>query len=150
MQRRACPRSGFHLLEVTTAIFVVTAGAFGAITLLQQGLSHIRETQEHLIANQIVVNEMETARAIVMNGKATPPFVSLGNPHGRNARRAIHQDAPGMDRLRNAVGRVEVRAREDLGAGLHEIDVTLRWSGNRGRTLEKRLTTLAETGEFAP
>lgn len=142
MRRVAKANAGFSLLELTTAIFVVTAGIFGIITLLQQGLGHIRTVQEYRIAEQAVVNEVEVLRARI-ESLADGTAIITGAQGFRSASAAL-------EKLHNAVPQSFVTERSDLAPNLYEVTARLAWSGDRGRTIQKSLTTLVTPKGIAP
>jgi len=123
-------RGGFALIELIAALFVLTIGMFGVIQMYHFGLAKMQAMNESAIAIRAVRNEVETLRAV--------PFDDLQNVEAAPFR----SETPGMDELVNVVSDVAIKD-YDGGAGrLKEVTVAVKWTGEHGRRIEKRVTTL--------
>lgn len=125
---------GFALLELIFALFIVTAGMFGVIQMYLLGLDKTKALSEYTLAMEAVQNEMETLRAM-------PPgsLVPVSKGEFMTRPRAL-------DDLMNAQGTVSIEKVKGT-PGLKEISVRLVWTGEKGRRIEKGLTTLVATVE---
>jgi len=119
---------GFSLMELTAALFVLSVGLLGAIQMYHVGVDKTRVLGEKAIAAAAIQNELETLRAA--------PFSALTNTEEGTFR----SETPGLARLVNATGRVMI-ADEDC-PGLKRVTVSIRWTGEHGRTIEQSVTTL--------
>ena len=84
--------------------------------------------REAAIARGAVQNEIETLRVLPFSQLAdreNAPFASAG---------------PELKALVRATPSVTIRTRPE--DGLKEVDASVRWRGDNGRWIEKRLTTL--------
>ena len=152
--RRRAARGGFTLLELMAALSVLTVGLLGAVQSYHFGLDKIRAMRESAIARGAVQNEIETLRALPFNQLAdreNAPFASLApdlsfrpegeipsttgiSPSGRNDKCGI------LKPLVRATPSLTIRTRPE--GALKEVDASIRWRGDNGRWIEKRLTTL--------
>lgn len=123
------PRGGFSLLEMTAAIFILCFGVMGIMTTYHFGMEKIRTLREAAIVTQAVQNEIETLRAL--------PFDQLHD--GQQA--ALHGTTAGMEDLVNVTPLVSIKPHGE-GLQLKEVSVSVRWTGDNGRTIEKAATTL--------
>jgi hypothetical protein len=128
--RRAAGGAGFSLIELCTALFIVTVGTFGVLTMFIHGLNKVRVINQTRIAVRAVQNEIETRRAMpfdqLMPGNS--PFVS---------------QTPELERLDEA--RTAVLIADDTSvapARLRRITASVAWVGENGRRIEKRLSML--------
>lgn len=129
-------RSGFALLELTTALFIVTVGVFGIIHLHTRGLDKLRVISEYDTALCALNNEIEYLRAL--------PYETLE----QGARLPFRSTTPGIERLHRAETFVCI---EDAGVGpvsLKRATARIRWTGEHGRGIEKHLVTLIAPKEF--
>jgi len=122
--------AGFTLLELSAALFVLTVGLFGVFQLYMFGVHRGRAINEAALANRAAQNEIETLRAL--------PFSQL-TPR---TEAAFTGDAPNLEGLVNAKGRLTIRDLPGYHGRLKEATVVVQWRGDRGRRIEKRLTTL--------
>lgn len=121
---------GWSLVELMTALFVLSLGLMGVIQTYHFGLDKIRTMRESGIATRIVQNEVETLRALpfsALDDRKNAPFIS---------------PAPGLERLVNGTPALTIRPHPDPALRLKEATVSLRWSGDNGRTMERSATTL--------
>ncbi len=127
-------RAGVSLVELMCALFVITAGIMGSMQMYMIAMDKTRAVQEAAIAVQALLNETETLRAL--------PFKDIvAGDH------VFQSDTPEVERLKDAVCRVRVTNRGEQGVALKELDVGIRWRGEHGRLIEKRIVTLiAEKG----
>ena len=121
---------GYSLVELIAALFVLTVGLLGTIQVYHFGLDRIRTMREGAMASRMVQNEIETLRA--------RPFSELD--HGENAR--FISGNPDAEVLVNATPSVTIRPYGSPNLRLKEVCVSLRWTGEHGRTLERAVTTL--------
>ncbi len=121
---------GFSLIELNCALFVVTAGIFGALGTYQLVMDKTRALNEYALAERIVRNELECLRAL--------PFAAL--EAGENT--PFRTQTPGMERLVHATTAVDVRDRADVAPGLKEVRARIAWTGEKGRTIDYELVTL--------
>lgn len=118
------------MIELTAAIFVLAMGTFGTIQIYNVGTAKAAVVNEAAIAASALGNELETLRALPfdeLDARAGQPFLSttplLKNLPEVSTHVAVHDDEPGR-------------------ADLKQVTVTVRWSGEHGRVIEKGLTTL--------
>lgn len=62
--RRFAQRDGMALLELVTALVIVSIGLFGVMQMYRLGVDTIRESQRRTVALRALDNEMETIRAL--------------------------------------------------------------------------------------
>ena len=123
-------KAGFSLVELMAALFVLSVGLFGAVQSYNVGLDKIRVLREECLAARIVQNEVETLRAL--------PFAQLAD----REKAPFVSKPSGLVLLHNAAPAVTVHPHADPGLALKEVSVSLRWTGEHGRTMEKAVTTL--------
>lgn len=126
---RRARHAGFSLLELTTAIFILSLGVLGAITMFHYGLDKTRAVHESELAFRALANEIETLRVA--------PFNELEPGHDLPFR----SSGPETDRLHLAEKTVAI-APVPGTPGLAEVTARIRWVGDNGRVIEKSLTTL--------
>lgn len=123
-------QSGVTLLELTAALFVLTVGMFGVIRMYHFGLNKMHALNESAVATEAIQNEVETLRSL--------PFSEL-----RNTKRGhFVSETPALSRLVNATPSVTI---SDFPGGprrLKEVTVSIKWTGENGRTIQKKVTTL--------
>ncbi len=122
--------SGFALIELIAALFILTIGLFGVIQMYRFGLSKMRAMNESVIAIRAIQNEVETLRAM--------RFDELENADAAPFR----SETPAATELANATCAVTICDYGDGGLPLKEVTVTLRWTGEHGRTITKSVKTL--------
>ena len=123
-------QSGVTLLELTAALFVLTVGMFGVIRMYHFGLNKMHALNESAVAMRAIQNEVETLRSM--------PFSELRDTD----RDHFVSDTPALSRLVNASPSVTVNDFPRGPKRLKEVTVSIRWTGENGRTIEKKLTTL--------
>lgn len=132
--KRRNPRAGFSLAELMCALFVISAGLMGSLQMYMIAMDKTRAMHETAIAMQAILNEAETLRAL--------PFRDITD--GEHAFRSV---TPEVERLKDAVCRARITGRGEAGVALKEVTVEIRWRGEHGRLIEKRIVTLiAEKG----
>jgi prepilin-type N-terminal cleavage/methylation domain-containing protein len=133
-----CSRdAGFSLIELTTALFVLTVGLMGTIQMYHFGMDKMRTMRESAIAVRTIQNEVETLRAMPfaqLTDRENAPFVSAPD---------------GLDSLVHATPSLAIRRHPDPALFLKEVTVSLRWSGDNGRTMKRAVTTLIADTEAA-
>ena len=118
--------AGFTLLELSCAIFILTIGVFGVIEMFYFGLNKVRALSEADVAMRAVQNEVEVLRGV--------PFAELGIETT-----GFRSVTPETERLMNATPEVRI---EDAGTALKKVVVSIAWTGENGRRVEKGVTTL--------
>jgi Tfp pilus assembly protein PilV len=121
---------GTSLIELTAALFVLTVGMFGVIQMYHFGLNKMHALNETTVAVQALQNEIETLRSV--------PFSELRNTDkGR-----FVSETPALSRLVNAKPAVTITDYGDSSKRLKRITVSITWTGENGRTIQKTVTTL--------
>lgn len=129
MQRRN-RESGFTLLELTCALFVITVAGFGAIQLYSVGIGQIMVMREYDAASAVLRSEMETLRA--------QPFEAISD--------GMAFTAPVPEEVLHAP-EASVAVAPGPVAGLKDVTVRLRWQSRYGRWITRSLTTrIADRG----
>ena len=124
MKNRLLSKRGHTLLELTCALFVISVGLFGVIHIYLSGLEKMN-----------AINEYETALCALHNEPGEGlPFLS---------------ETPGMERLYLAEAQTCITAEND-SAALKRVTVRIRWIGEHGRRIEKKLTTLIAQTDTLP
>lgn len=124
--RGAGRRAGFSLLELSCAIFVLTVGVFGVIQMFYFGLNKVRAISDANVAMRAIQNEVETLRAV--------PFSELVPGIA-----GFRSETPEIERF--VEPRQEVRI-EEAGTALKRVAVSVAWTGDNGRRIEKDVITL--------
>lgn len=130
--------SGFSLIELNCALFVVTAGIFGVLGTYQLVMDKTRALNEYALAERIVRNEIESLRAL--------PFAALEAAEAAPFR----SQTPGLERLVNATPTLTILDRAETAPGLKEVRARLAWTGEKGRTIRYELVTLIADKGNAP
>ena len=126
---------GFTLLELVTALFVLTVGLLGVITMYHFGIGKLRYLNENAVALRAVQNEIEALRA--KSFEAVEPV----------AGGSFISETPEARRLTGARASVTIADYPDAEGELKEITARLTWRGDQGRQITKTATTLiANTG----
>lgn len=128
--KRHSQTSGFTLLELTCALFVITTAGFGALQLYNVGLERIMEIGELDVATETLRNEMEHTRLL--------PFDQLQDREG------FTNPSPALDRLHEATVAIEV---SEVSPSLKVVNVTLRWQSRHGRWITRSLATRVASQE---
>ena len=123
-------RVGAALVELVTALFIVSFGIFSVLTMYHVGMTNARAIREHDWVMNALQNELEGLRAT--------PFAELP-PVWDGEFRAT---APDLAELVNARTHLTMAPHLEGRADLLEVTVSIRWSGEHGRTIEKSLVTL--------
>ncbi|MBI2435341.1 MAG: hypothetical protein HYV26_20990 [Candidatus Hydrogenedentes bacterium] len=121
--------AGLALLELVTALFIVTLGMFGVIDLYLRVMDNGRAVQQYALASRILQSEMELVRA----GGA--PALEPGSTDFRGEYSAL-------ERLSEAQGSIEVAVPDPDLPALRQVTVRLQWAGQHGRIIEKKLMAL--------
>lgn len=127
--RRGKRQDGTMMVELVCALFIITAGLFGVLQMYTLAFDKTAYVAEYVIALRALENEIEILRAL--------PFEALES--GKEL--PFRSETPELARLVNARGTVDIAGVEAL-PGVKEIKVTLQWTGELGRSIEKSLTTL--------
>ncbi|MBI5092736.1 MAG: hypothetical protein HZB26_09885 [Candidatus Hydrogenedentes bacterium] len=126
---------GFSLLELITALFVLTVGLLGSIHLYFRGIEAMNTVREAALVSSAIRNEVETLRA--------QPFAALQN----GANRPFVSSTPGIDRLPNLHAAVSIEDAFEPSKRIKKITVDAAWSGEHGRTVHRTATTLVADKE---
>ena len=123
------PRTaGAVLVELTCAIFIITVGVFGALQMYSLAISKTRSVNEYGLAGRVLTNEIETLRAA--------PFDSLTNGPA-----PFRSKTPELSRLVRAETAAKIADCPEV-PNLKVVQVKVRWKGEQGRWIEKRLETM--------
>ena len=117
-------RDGFTLVELITALFVLSAGAFGAFHLYSLNMSQTQEMVQEQQATTALMNMMEIACA---------DLPAVGQ-HGPDPDTRVL-----LERLRDPVAGLVV-ARHDA-TGLYEVTANITWQARTGRNRQLSFTT---------
>ena len=126
---------GFSLLELTTALFILTVGIFGVFRLFNFGMDRLRALDEAAIATEAVQNELEALR--------TTPTATL-----QDGEQQFTIPNPALDRLWLADTKISVSPASDGVVGLKQVEISIRWINRNGGRAERSVTTLIR--EHAP
>ena len=118
------------MLELIAALFILSVGLFGVIEMYHFGITKMHVINESAVAMRAVQNEVETLRSI--------PFAELVNVENGPVRSVT----PAAAKLVNATPTVTIRDYEGSSQSIKEVVVSMKWTGEHGRTIEKRVTTL--------
>lgn len=122
--------TGYSLVELITAIAVLSVGLLGFVQTYHFGLDKMRTLREASLASRVVQDQIEHLR-----GK---PFDALPiQDHG-----VFSGPVPNLKELVNATPTLTIRPYSDPALRLKEICVSVRWTGDNGRTMERSATTL--------
>jgi len=122
--------SGFALVELIAALFILTIGMFGVIQMYHFGMAKMHAMNESAVAIRAVRNEVETLRAV--------PFDELRNVEAGPFR----SETPAVAELVNVVPAVAIKDYGDGTQRLKEVTVAIEWTGEHGRLIRKSVTTL--------
>ena len=123
-------QSGVTLIELTAALFVLMVGMFGVIQMYHFGLGKMHALNESAVAMRAIQNEVETLRSL--------PFSQLRNTDSGH----FASETPALSKLMNATRSVRINDFPQGPEGLKEVTVSIKWTGENGRTIEKNVTTL--------
>ena len=123
-------RVGAALVELVTALFLVSFGIFSVLTMYHVGMTNARAIREHDWVMNALQNELEGLRATSF---AELPPVWDGE---------FRATAPDLAELVNVRTHLTMAPHLEGRADLLEVTVSIRWSGEHGRTIEKSLVTL--------
>ncbi len=121
---------GFSLTEILVALFIFSTALLGTFQMYNVGLDKIRTVRESAKALQLVVNQVETVRAM--------PFAELTE---RDKAPFIGPEMD-LDGLAKATPALTIRSFGEPGLNLKEVTASLSWTGENGRRIEKKITTL--------
>ena len=128
-------QDGFSLVELITALFVLSAGLLGSIHLYYRGLDAMNTVREAALVSSAVRNEVETLRA--------QPFAALQNA----ANRTFVSATPGLAELPKLQAGVTIEDGFDPAKRIKKITVDVTWSGEHGRTIHQSAVTLVADKE---
>ena len=123
-------RVGLAVVELVTALFIVSFGIFSVLTMYHVGMTNARAIREHDWVMNALQNELEGLRATSF-AELTPVWDG-----------EVRATAPDLAELVNARTHLTMAPHLEGRADLLEVTVSIRWSGEHGRTIEKSLVTL--------
>ena len=127
------PLTGFALTELIAALFVLSVGVFGTLTLYYTGMERMRAQQQEPMAMAVLHHEMEPVHTM--------------DAADLEAWSTAETEPPGMQHLADAEIERQVTERD---GELFEVSAVVRWRGAGGRSMERSLTTLVYAGEDRP
>ena len=122
--------AGAAMVEVVTALFIVTFGIFSVLTMYHVGMANTRAIREHDLVMSALQNELDGLRAA--------PSDCLPKDWNGDFRAT----KPNLPNLVNLRPHLRIRPFAEGRADLLEVTVSIRWTGEHGRLIEKSLTTL--------
>lgn len=128
MTPRRDRREGIVLLELVTALVIVSVGLLGIVQMYQIGVAKVRESQRRTIALHALDNEIETLRAL--------PRSEL--PQGRNL--PWRSDPAPIVGLHDAEATVDIQPYAP-NPDLMSVVVRIRWREG-GRAVRREVATL--------
>ncbi|MDX9971670.1 MAG: prepilin-type N-terminal cleavage/methylation domain-containing protein [FCB group bacterium] len=120
-------RRGLTMVELIAALAVLSIGLMGAVSMYYYGIDTLKTTEEGRAAMTAARNEVEYLKSL--------PFEQLA----AGASTPFHSTA-GLEDLVNAQTIATVQDTDT--PGLKEITAAVTWTGEHGRTITKRITTL--------
>ena len=124
------------LLELTCALFIFSTGMLGVIHMYHVCINNTRALDEYMIAMRAIENEVETLRAM--------PFEELDNLNGE-----FTCKTPSLSKLVNVVTKTEIELFDNEYTNLRRLTATVKWTGDKGRTITKSVTTLIAEKQMA-
>lgn len=121
---------GFSLVELITAIAVLSIGMLGTIQAYHFGMDKMRTLREAAMASRAVQDQIEIIRS--------KPFSALKD----REQAPFMGPAPDLSALVNATPALTIRSLADSDLRLKEVLVSVRWTGDNGRTMKRDATTL--------
>lgn len=128
---------GFSLIELVAALFVLSVGLLGVVQSYHYGIDKIRTLREASVAARAVQDQIEALR--------TMPFAKLTD----RDKAALVDPAPDLSQLVNATPTLTIRPYSGSALRLKEVEVSIRWTGDNGRTMKRSATTLIADKEPA-
>lgn len=126
---------GFSLVELVTAIAVLSIGMLGTIQAYHFGIDKMRTMREAAAASRAVQDQIEALRS--------KPFATLDD----RDHAPFVDPKPDLSTLVNATPTLTIRPYTDSALRLKEVKASVRWSGDNGRTMERSVTTLVADKE---
>ena len=126
--RKLSPDAGFSLVELVCALSVISVGLFGILHLMHIALNHTRTLQEYRVAHEIIENALEELRSEAYETMEAGVFL-------------LDQATLGASGLHLAEGSLSIQPHSY--DHVWEITVKLRWVGDKGRVIQRQLSTLA-------
>lgn len=120
--------AGLTLIETTTAFAIAIMGVFGAMQLHLRAMDTVRTLHQDNLAQQALMNELETLKAT--------PFDQLTPTTARK----FSSDTAFIEPLHLHETQTTIRAADT--PGLVQVTATIIWRGEKGRRIERSLTTL--------
>jgi len=118
------------MVEIVTALFIVTFGIFSVLTMYHVGMAKTRAIGDHDLVINALQNELDGLRAM--------PFES--SPKDWNGE--FRATKPNLPDFVNVRPHLRIQPFGEGRADLLEVTVSIHWTGEHGRTIEKSLTTL--------
>ncbi len=126
--KKSSTETGFSLVELVCALSVISVGFFGILHLMHIALNHTRALQEYRVAHEIIENTLEELRSEAYETMEAGVF-------------PLDQATLEESGLHLAEGSLSIQAHPD--SLVWEITVKLRWVGDKGRVIQRQLSTLA-------
>lgn len=120
-------RRGLTMLELIAALAVLSIGLMGAVSMYYYGIDALKSAEEGRAAMTASRNEIEYLRSV--------PFGQLTS----GATTPFHSTA-GLEDMVNVQTAATVQDTDT--PGLKEIAASVTWTGEHGRRITKRITTL--------
>jgi type II secretory pathway pseudopilin PulG len=125
------------LIELVAALSVLSIGLLGVVQSYHYGIDKIRTLREASVAGRAVQDQIEALR--------TMPFAKLTD----RDKAALVDPAPDLSQLVNATPTLTIRPYSGSALRLKEVEVSIRWTGDNGRTMKRSATTLIADKEPA-
>lgn len=124
-------RGGFSLLETIAAIFALTMGVFTSFDLYYRSMDNTKNMVEERVALSILRSEVAWLQAEDNLGSGEFPLRGTDTM---------------LEQLFAGEGKVVLKERNDLAAGLVEVTVQVQWRIRSGRLVTREITTLLTGG----
>jgi len=134
---------GFSLIELVAALSVLSVGLLGVVQSYHYGIDKIRTLREASTSTRAVQDQIEALRSM--------PFAALTD----RDKAPLVDPAPDLSQLVNATPTLTIRPYSGSGRAstpalrLKEVEVSIRWTGDNGRTMKRSATTLIADKEPA-
>lgn len=126
--KKSSTDAGYSMAELVCALSVISVGLFGILHLMHVALNHTRTLQEYRVAHEIIENALEELRSEAYETMKEGVF-------------ALDQTTLEASGLHLAEGSLSIQPYPD--SLVWEITVKLRWVGDKGRVIQRQLSTLA-------
>ena len=120
-------RTGFSLMELVVALGVLMTGVIGVTQMYAFGIAKTRAINESSVARTIIDTELERLHAMPFDALASMP---------------VPVESLEASGLVQAIGMVDITPRTGQSTRLKEATISLRWIGDNGRVVSRKVTTL--------